>query len=230
MSKKLIGIFQLILFIVVMLLLWKWIGTPLLGFLSEPERFRAFVDQYGIVSRIVFIAMIVFQVIVAVIPGEPFEIAAGYAFGAVEGTILCLIGAAIGSGLVFLLVRKFGINLVRHFFREEQIEKIRFLQQNKKRYLLFAIIFAIPGTPKDLLSYFAGLTDMRFSIWLCICSIGRIPSVVTSTIGGNALGVNEHISALIIFAVTVFISLLGLTVYNYICNRSKQVNEKGNME
>ena len=41
----------------------------------------------------------------------------------------------------------------------------------------------IPGTPKDLLCYFAGLTDMKFPVFLLICSLGRLPSLVTSTIG-----------------------------------------------
>lgn len=49
--------------------------------------------------------MMVLQVVVAVIPGEALEIGAGYAFGAWEGLLLCLIGAAIGSAIIFFFVK-----------------------------------------------------------------------------------------------------------------------------
>jgi uncharacterized membrane protein YdjX (TVP38/TMEM64 family) len=84
---------------------------------------------------------------------------------------------------------------------------------------LFLVIFAVPGTPKDLLSYFAGLTDIRFPVWLLICSFGRIPSVITSTIGGDALGTQNYFFAVAVFAVTLAVSGLGLLAYNAFCKR-----------
>ena len=73
--------------------------------MSEPERFREWIDKNGAWSRIAFIGMVLFQVVVAVIPGEPFEIAAGYAFGAAEGTLLCMFASAAGSVIIYQLVR-----------------------------------------------------------------------------------------------------------------------------
>ena len=71
----------------------------------------------------------------------------------------------------------------------------------------------IPGTPKDLLCYFAGLTDIRLSLWLLICSLGRLPSIVTSTVGGDALGTSNYWFAAAVFAITLVISLVGLLFY-----------------
>ena len=78
----------------------------------DPARLRAWLDGFGLgKSRIVYAAMVCFQVIVAIIPGEPLELAAGYAFGAFEGTLICLAGIFIGSMIVFsLLVRRFGLS------------------------------------------------------------------------------------------------------------------------
>lgn len=70
----------------------------------------------------------------------------------------------------------------------------------------------IPGTPKDLLCYFAGLTDIRLSLWLLICSLGRLPSIVTSTVGGDALGTSNYWFAAAVFAITLVISLVGLLI------------------
>lgn len=205
-------------------LLWKYAGTPLIRFISQPEEFRAWVESHGIYSRIAFVGMVVFQIIIAIIPGEPFEIAAGYAFGAVEGTILSLIACAIGSMLVFWLVRRFGMKLVRLFFSQEQIDSVRFLKSSSSQNILFLIVYMLPGTPKDLLGFFAGITDIPAPVFLLICTFGRIPSVITSTIGGDALGTQSYGAAVVVFAVTLIISAAGLLIYN----RLRKRHEGGN--
>ncbi|MFQ9051930.1 MAG: VTT domain-containing protein [Oscillospiraceae bacterium] len=90
----------------------------------------------------------VLQVVVAVIPGEPLEISGGYAFGALRGSVLCLLGGVLGSVAVFALVRRFGRELVEIFFPREKLEKLKFLQSSPKRDALFWLIFTVPGTPR----------------------------------------------------------------------------------
>ena len=193
------------------------VGVPLVRFASEPEHFRDWVDARGIWGRLAYIGMVLFQILIALIPGEPFEIVGGYAFGAVEGTLLCLAASTAGSILVFLLVRRFGMRLVGVFFSRDKLNSLRFLRSTPKRDFLFLLFFMLPGTPKDLLSYFAGLTDIRFPVWLLICSFGRIPSIITSIVGGDALGEGNYTYAILVFAVTLAVSGVGLFVYNQIC-------------
>ena len=218
-QQKLYGALALALAVLILALLSALVGRPLLKFASEPEKFRAWVDSNGLRGRLAFIGMVILQVVIALIPGEPFEIAAGYAFGALEGTVLCLIASAIGSMLVFVLVRRFGVRLVQIFFSGEKLQTLRFLRSSPKRDFLYLLIFMIPGTPKDLLSYFAGLTDIRMPVWLIICSLGRLPAIITSTVGGSALSAKNYWTALLIFALTFALSGLGLFVYNAICRR-----------
>ena len=80
----------------------------------------------------------------------------------------------------------------------------------------------LPGTPKDLLCYFAGLTNIRFPVWLLICSLGRLPSIVTSTIGGNALGTKNYWGAVLVFVITLAISAAGLLFYDRLCDRKQK--------
>lgn len=205
----------------VALIAWT-VGAPLVRFAAEPEKFRIWVESHGIWSRFAYVGMVIFQVVIAVLPGEPFEIAAGYAFGAVEGTLLCLAAATLGSMLVFFLVRRFGIKLAEIFFSAEKLKGIKFLKTTPRRDLIFFIIFMIPGTPKDLLCYFAGLTDINPVVWLLTCSLGRLPSLVTSTIGGDALGTSDYRFAVIVFVLTLTISLLGLLLYKIICKNKRR--------
>ena len=187
-KKKIWGIAAIVGLVVFMGLLCWFVGRPMIQFVSEPEKFRLWVDGHGIWGRLAFIGMVIFQIIIAIIPGEPLEIGAGYAFGAIEGTILCLIGAVLGGAIVVLLVRRYGVKLVEVFFPQEKIMSLRFMQDSRRLKLLVFIVFMIPGTPKDLLCYMVGLTNLKMKDWLWISLIARIPSIITSTIGGNALG------------------------------------------
>lgn len=199
-----------------------YIGRPMVALAGEPERFRAWVDGHGIWGSLAFLGMMTLQVVIALIPGEPLEIAAGYAFGFWQGTFLCLLGIFLGSVLVFLLVRRFGTTLVEVFFSREKIQSLRFLHQSRRRDFLIFLVLFIPGTPKDLLSYFAGLTDIRFSKWLLIAAVARIPSVATSTAGGAAVGDENYLFAAVVFAATFVISLIGLWLYNRISARREE--------
>lgn len=217
--KKKIYLFAIVVALIFIGAVGYLVGKPMVEFVREPERFRAWVDSSGFISRVIFVGMVVFQLIIALIPGEPLEMGAGYAFGAVEGTILCIIGCVIGSALVFLFVRRFGVKLVEVFFPREKIRSLRFLQDSRRLNLLTFIVFFIPGTPKDLLSYFIGLTDMKLGTWLCITAVARIPSIVTSTVTGDALGLKDYQFALIAFGVTLALSLLGILVYRRLSAR-----------
>ena len=221
-TQKILCIAAILVAVAVFALVFVFVGIPVIRFISEPEKFREWVEARGIGGKLAFVGVVILQVIVALIPGEPFEIAAGYAFGAVEGTLLCIVAAAIGSVCVFLLVRQFGEKLAEVFFPQKKLSDLRFLKSSPRRDFLFLVIFTVPGTPKDLLCYFAGLTDIRFPVWLLICSFGRIPSIITSTIGGDALGTQNYFFAAAVFVVTLDISGLGLFAYNAICKRRRE--------
>ena len=194
-------------------LVFWYAGKPLVQFVSEPAMFQAWVDSHGPWGRLAFLGMVVLQIFVAVIPGEPLEIAAGYAFGFWEGTFLCLLGMTIGGTLVFCFVRRFGLKAVEVFFPREKIEGLKFLQNNRRVTAFVMLAFLLPGTPKDILSYCAGLTGIKFSYWLLITSVCRLPSVVTSTIGGDALGEGRLSKAVLILILTAVLSLIGLWLY-----------------
>ena len=208
------GIF---LFIILSLLACWFAGRPLIQFAGDPERFRAWVDSQSLWAPILFIGMIVLQIVVAVIPGEPLEIVAGYAFGALEGTLLCLIGAFVGRVMVFLLVRRFGTRAVEVFFPLDKLQSLKFLQNQRRLSFWGFFLFFLPGTPKDVLCYIVGLTQLPLRNWLLISAIAPIPSIVTSTIGGDALGMGNYGFAVFVFAITLAISGLGLLAYRSIC-------------
>ena len=83
-------------------------------------------------------------------------------------------------------------------------------------------MFFIPGTPKDLITYFIGLTRISLKDFLAITLFARIPSVVSSTVGGNFIGEKRYIEAVILFVVTAFVSLIGIKLYNILLKKIKE--------
>lgn len=224
-QKKTLSIIAFLLFLAFCGVVGWFIGKPMLEFFDDPQKFKAWVDEKGILGRIAFIGMVFFQVVIALVPGEPLEMGAGYAFGAIEGTILCMLGITLGSMVVFLLVRKLGVRFVEVFFSREKINSLKFLKNKKRRAVITFLVFFLPGTPKDLLTYFVGLTDIKMSHFILLASIARLPSIITSTIGGGALGDKEYITAGIVFAATLFFSLGGLLIYNHLQKRKEKKKE-----
>ena len=198
------------------------VSVPLVRFISQPDRFRDWVSAHGIWGCVAYVLMTVCQVVIALIPGEPFEIAAGYAFGTWRGMGLYLLAATLGSVTVFWLVRRFGRPLVELSFPPEKLERLRFLKTDPRRELLFLLIFMLPGVPKDLMCWFAGLTDMRFPVWLLICSLGRIPSALPSALGGDALGERAYLLAGVVFAAALAVSGLGLLIFHKMVDKEKK--------
>lgn len=218
-QKRFWGGLAIAAFLALLAFLFVVVGMPMLRFLQNPQAFRLWVDSHGIWGRVAFVGMMLAQVVIAFIPGEPLEIAAGYAFGFWEGTFLCMAGAVLGSLLVFLFVRNWGIRVVEVFFPREKILSLRFLRDPKKRDILVFLLFFIPGTPKDVLTYCVGLTDMPLSTWLFISAVARIPSIATSTVGGNALGIQNYWFAILVFGVTLAISLCGFYIYRRVSRK-----------
>ena len=216
-QKKWIAGTGIFLFLLLSALIFFFAGTPLIRFAQEPEQFRAWVDEQGVMAPIAFLGMLILQIIVAAIPGEPLEIAAGYAFGALEGTLLCLFGAFLGRVAVFLLVRRFGTRAVEVFFPLEKLQDLKFLQNQRRLTFWVFFLFFLPGTPKDVLCYIVGLTRLPLRSWLIISAIAPIPSIVTSTIGGDALGMGNYAFAALVFVLTLAVSGLGLLFYRGIC-------------
>lgn len=220
--RKWFGAISLLLFGVVFVLLTLFFTRILAPYLKSTEELRSFLDSYGWKGYLILLGLQCLQVFIALIPGEVVELGAGYAYGAIEGTLICLLGVAISSALIFLLVKWIGISLVEIFVPREKIQQLRFINSEQKLKRVVFLLFFIPGTPKDILTYFVGLTDMRLTEFLLITLTARIPSLVSSTISGQMLGDKQFLTAGIVYAVTGAISVIGYLCYKHIIQRRQK--------
>ena len=196
--------------------IWNWLNS------FSQEEFREYIRSFGVLGWLVLLGLQFLQVFIALIPGELLETAAGYAFGPFLGTVFCYAGIAAASSLVFLLTRKYGVRLVEVFISREKINEVRFINTESKRNNLIFLIFFIPGTPKDLLTYFVGLTDIKLHVFLAISMAARLPSVISSTFGGHLLGEGKYWGAILLYGITGIVSLAGLLLYNKMLRRRQE--------
>lgn len=216
--KKKILLIGAIIFLIILCILGFTVGKKVVSLVKNPKEFRLMIKSMGVWGKFIMIGMSAFQIIVAVIPGEPIEIASGYAFGWFFGAIYCLIGTIIGQMIVFIFAKKYGMDFVKIFLSESKLKKMKFLKDNKKIYLSTFFIFLIPGTPKDVLSYAAGVTTIKLIPFLLISGIARIPSVVSSTIGGSYLGTKNYTMAAVVLIGTLIISGIMFFIYKKLEN------------
>ena len=200
-------------FFVILTGLLTLVFWPFIRDLLNPEYrelFSAWVAGLGFKGVLVLFSVQMLQVVVAVIPGGPVQLIAGAAYGAWKGFLILEAGCAAATMLVFFLVRKFGLPFVRRFFRDDAIITWGFLANEKKTALLTFILFLMPGTPKDTLTYLAPLSRLSLTQFTLISVFARFPAMFSSTvIGDTAMKGNWGIS-LLIFGLTALSGILGI--------------------
>ena len=205
------------LLIVAALAIW---GPSLWRFFSNGEAVKAWVDAQGHWAPLAMAALVVAQIVIAVLPGEPVELTAGYLFGFWEGTAICLAGGLVGTLVVTALVRLLGMRIVRRLFSTKKLESISWLHDAKRFELLMFIVFLIPGTPKDVLTYAAGLTTCPWWRIAAITTVGRIPSIITSTLAAGFASSGNWTAAIVTVAVTLMLVAMGSSAYALLRRRT----------
>lgn len=202
------------------LLCWEYL-PGLLAWLADARAVRAFVSDHAFVSRLAMLGINIVQVLLAFLPGEPVELASGYAFGFWEGTALCLVASGLATSMIYWATRRWGWKLVGLFFNRSLFDRFSWLKSAKRLELIMFIVFLIPGTPKDFLTYFAGLTNMRFLPVVLIATFGRIPSIVTSTIAASAVGSGNWPLVACTLVASAFLLAVGGLMYRRLRSRTR---------
>ncbi len=180
---------------------------------SNADAIRLWVGEHYALGVLLMILLCAVQVVVALIPGELVEIAAGYAFGGWWGSLICTVGIMIGSITAIFLARRFGRRLVESLYPREKIDALPILNDTKKRNAMVFLLFLIPGTPKDLFTYVVGMTGMSVPSYVALTMFARFPSIVISTLGGGALGDDKLEYAAVIFIIAGVLSACGYLIY-----------------
>jgi uncharacterized membrane protein YdjX (TVP38/TMEM64 family) len=177
-----------------------WIGAVVLLFFSlalyllvfhsdiyltflDRKRLVELINSYGSFSPFIFIALQIFQVLFAPIPGEVTGFIGGFLFGNFFGILYSTIGLGVGSWLAFIFARWAGQPLVERIVSYKTIQRYDYLMAHQGTWIAF-LLFLIPGFPKDYLCYILGLGHMDLKTFLVISTVGRFLGTALLTFQG----------------------------------------------
>jgi len=193
---------------------------------SSPQTLREWIRSTGVVAPLVFVAVQAFQVVFFFIPGEIPQVAGGYMFGLWLGTVLSLVGITLGATFNFVIARLLGVPFVNVLFAAEKVERTRRIASSPKAKLSFFLFFLIPGIPKDILCYVAGLSVMKLPIFLLFSTLGRIPGIIGSALIGDAAADRRWILAGTIFFVAAVLFVVGFLYRERIQHLLEQIGRR----
>lgn len=170
------------------------------------DEFVEWVRSHGLAGMLVFLGLEIFQIVVAVVPGEPVQLMAGALYGPAGGLALCLVGILIGSTMIYFFVRALGAKAID----PAVLHKYRFLQDEKRVRSALYLLFFLPGMPKDLLTYLGPFLPLKPGEFLLICTLARFPCLLASTVAGDSLFEGNIALPLVLLAVTGALGLVGI--------------------
>lgn len=201
-------------------------GPEITRLASEPDQLRDVLNSYGWKGVLVFMLIQLLQVVVAAIPGEFVQIAGGYIYGTWLGTLYSLTGIVAGSVIVFFVARLLGYPIVKTFVSQKNLEKFDFMMNSSKSEIAMFILFLIPGIPKDILTYLAGLTPVKPLKFFIIITIGRLPALLASSYIGYNTQKGNYLIVIILSAAALALFAAGILLKDRIIDKVQSFGRK----
>lgn len=204
------------LMVIVVILIWPYIHEAF-----EPGGLSRVIDDVrnaGPLGFLILLAMQFMQIVVAFIPGEVVQMAAGMMYGPWLGAAVVLLGCIISSAFVFAVVHRLGAPFVRDMVPTKYLDKFNAFEESGKLSIVVFFLFLIPAMPKDTFTYLVPLTNMRMRDFLVLSNVGRIPGIVISTYAANCLVDGNITQSIIIFAVVAVIAIVAIVFRDKIMN------------
>ncbi|MDR2157449.1 MAG: VTT domain-containing protein [Clostridiales Family XIII bacterium] len=181
--------------------------VPLIVYLHYPnvledfnslEEVNEMLEQYRTAGIFIYMGFQVVQVVISVIPGQPLQFAAGYAFGIFLGFASSIIGIGLATLVTYLLGKVFGKDMVYLVFGEKRLERFLGLMASKKALIIVFLLYLIPGIPKDIFSYAAGISNLRMMPFLALSLAGRAPALLCSIIIGRMFRTHSYVGMIVV--------------------------------
>lgn len=157
--------------------------TPLQGWLTNWQQWKAYIDEFGLAAHVVF-GLVTIVAVMSGLPRLPLCSVAGAVFGFQEGLLISWLGSGLGSYGAFLLSRWGGRSIA-----EERLQKWPWLRSLLEAPSLIRVIWVrqlmVPGIVLNLMF---GMTAVKHRTFLLGTLIGYLPLNIALTLVGSGLG------------------------------------------
>jgi len=169
---------------------------------------KDYIISFGVYAPLIYI--ILFTIVpLTLFPDSLLAIASGMIFGLVNGFIFTMIGAICGATLAFYLSRTLGRDMLKKIIKK----KLDVLDSKLKNngFVIILLLRLIPLFPFDMISYSAGLSEIKYKDFILATVIGIVPGIlVFKNIGDKSIHIGSEsfyisIALLIILVATSLI-------------------------
>ena len=157
----------------------------------------------------IYLVIQILQIVISVLPGQVFQIAAGIVFGILPGLLFSILGILLGTTAVYYIARWLGADAMNDMLTSERAPKIMGMLNSEKAYIAIFICYLIPGFPKDLMAYLAGLSSVKFRAFLILSTTARIPALLMSLVFGDMMGSSNRTGMIVIASVVALVLVIG---------------------
>jgi uncharacterized membrane protein YdjX (TVP38/TMEM64 family) len=158
------------------------------------------ISSFGPYATVGYVLVMIIAVI-SPMPDSMVSIAGGYLFGPILGSILSLVGLAIGTSFDFLVVRRFG----RTYVKTNYPKSIHAIDKYAARlgWQTVVVMRMLPSVTFDVLGYAAGLSSMPYALYIQSSLLGAFPMTLYTVLLGVSLevGSTRYIIGMLIIGV-----------------------------
>lgn len=170
----------------------------------------AFIRSYGAYAMAFSFALMVFQSVIAPLPAFLITFANAAIFGWWQGAILSWTSSMAGAALCFYLARALGRDTVEKYAGKGALASVEgYFEKYGSRTILVCRL--LPFVSFDAISYFAGLTPIKFWPFFIATGVGQLPAtIIYSYVGGMLTGgVKYFVTALLcIFSLGILVMIV----------------------
>lgn len=176
----------------------------------DVENIKIYILSFGIGAPLISFALMVFQSIIAPLPAFLITFANAALFGWVYGAMLSWFSAMVGAVLCFYIAKLLGREVVEKLTSKMALHSVDAFFE---KHGVYAILIArlLPFISFDIVSYAAGLTNMKLRSFLIATGLGQLPATLIYSYAGEMLtgGAKTFVyGLLILFSASVLVYLI----------------------
>ena len=228
---------RLILLLVIALVLVIYLAVPgVNSFVNQAmavlgsanlDTVAAYIRSFGAYAMAFSFLLMVFSSLIAPLPAFMITLSNAAIFGWWQGAILSWSSAMVGAALCFFLARGLGRDVIEKLAGRGALAGVEgyFQKYGSKTILVCRLL---PFVSFDAVSYFAGLTPIKFLPFFIATGIGQTPAtIVYSYVGGMLTGGAKAlmIGLLCLFSLVILAGIIKQVYTDYQAKKAAKAHE-----
>lgn len=201
------SIYKIIILIIIMASLIFLVATLDIKLISM-QQIKQFIEMFGPFSLLVFGVIFNLKTLFVVVPYVVFVLIGGSLFGSFVGFLISVLCVLTTSTIAFSIARYAGKEKMQRYLKGKLKDLDMKAGENGFNIILFMRLSSL--FPMDILSYAAGLTQIKYSQFILATVIGTLPETFSLSLLGD--NIKNPKSKEFVFSVCLVLLTAGISI------------------